>query len=83
MAPRISCEGVISQELLVLQHPGLQGCCGPKEKCSTPTVPCLWELQRPYQVLLAEVGVELQGCLSRAVLGHQLLSRMLCLLVQQ
>lgn len=33
------CKGVISQELLVLQHPGLQRSFGPKEKRSTPTLP--------------------------------------------
>lgn len=41
------------------------------------------ELRRPYQVVVAEVGIELEGCVSRAVLGHQLLSRTLWLLVQQ
>lgn len=40
-------------------------------------------LRRPYKVVDAEVGVELEGCFSRAVLGHQLLSRMLWLFVQQ
>lgn len=41
------------------------------------------ELRRPYQVVVAEVGIELEGCVSRAVLGHQLLSRTPWLLVQQ
>lgn len=41
------------------------------------------ELWRPYQVVVARVGTELEGCISRAVLGHQLLSRTPWLLVQQ
>ena len=40
-------------------------------------------LRRPYKVVDAEATVELKGCVSGAVLGHQLLSRMLRLFVQQ
>lgn len=47
---------------------------------SSRVVSVLW---CPCKVVEAEVGVELEGCVSRAALGHQLLSRMLWLFVQQ
>lgn len=39
--------------------------------------------RHPCEVVDAEAGVELEGCVSRAVLGHRLLSRMVWLFVQQ